>query len=78
MQKFPLKYGESEKPEDILTIREFEILKLIAKGFISKEISLMINLSYFTINTYRKSIQHKLNVKNCAEAVYKATKLKLI
>lgn len=69
---------KSEQEKHILTARELEILRLIAKGYNSKEVALILNLSHFTINTYRKSIQHKLNVKNCAEAVYEASKLKLI
>jgi DNA-binding CsgD family transcriptional regulator len=69
---------KSGKQEDILTVREFEVLKLIAKGFRTKEISLILKISHYTVDTYRKSIPHKLNVKNCTEAVYQATKLQLI
>lgn len=69
---------KSEIQKDFLTIREFEILKLIAKGYTTKEISSMLKISHHTVETYRKSIQIKLNVKNCTEAVYKVTKLQLI
>jgi DNA-binding CsgD family transcriptional regulator len=69
---------KSEKQKNILTVREFEILKLIAKGYTTLEIAYMLLISHHTVESYRKSIQSKLNVKNCTEAVYKATKLGLI
>jgi len=69
---------EKKKQSDILTKLEFLVLKLISKGYTTKEISSMLNISHYTIDTYRKNIQRKLDVKNCTEAVYKATKLNLI
>jgi len=69
---------EKKKQFDILTERECLVLKLIAKGYATKEISSMLNISHYTVDYYRKTIQRKLDVKNCTEAVYKATKLNLI
>jgi DNA-binding CsgD family transcriptional regulator len=68
---------ESKKELYDLTEREITVLKLISKGYTTKEISSMLNISHYTVDTYRKSIQNKLDVKNCTEAVYKATKLNL-
>jgi DNA-binding CsgD family transcriptional regulator len=69
---------KSEKQVDILTIREFEILKFLAKGYSTKEISDILNLSPFTIKTHRQIILKKLKAKNCTEAIYKAIKMDLI
>lgn len=69
---------ESEKHKYILTAREVETLQLIAKGYTTLEIAYMLFISHHTVESFRKSIQSKLDVKNCTEAVYKATKLRLI
>ena len=53
-----------KSPEDKLTVREIEVLKLIGEGFSVKEISDKLNLSINTINTYRKRIMKKLNLKD--------------
>jgi len=69
---------KNKKYAGILTKRESAVLKLIAKGYITKEIASMLNISHYTVDTYKKNIQRKLDVKNCTEAVYKATKFNLI
>ncbi len=65
-------------PDNILTNREFEILKLLAQGNKDHEIAALLYISPFTVKTHRKNILKKLHVKNCAEAIYKATKLNWI
>jgi DNA-binding CsgD family transcriptional regulator len=52
-----------------LTTREKEILKLIAKGLISKEIADKLYISVNTVNTHRQRIIEKLNVSNTYEAI---------
>jgi len=69
---------KSEKQKEILTNRERETLNLIAKGYSTKEISEILNVSPFTIKTHRQVILKKLSSKNCIEAIYKAIKLELI
>ena len=50
-----------------LTPREIEIVKLTAKGLISKEIARELNLSIHTIYTHRKNILEKLSLKTSSE-----------
>ena len=69
---------KSEKQKEILTNRERETLNLIAKGYSTKEISEILNVSPFTIKTHRQVILKKLSSKNCIEAIYRAIKLELI
>ncbi len=69
---------ESKKDIDIITSREFEVLKLIAKGYKNKEISEILNISPYTIKTHRHAVIRKFQAKNCTEVVYKATKMNLI
>jgi DNA-binding CsgD family transcriptional regulator/PAS domain-containing protein len=52
-----------------LTTREKEILKLIARGLISKEIADKLYISVNTVNTHRQRIIEKLNVSNTYEAI---------
>jgi DNA-binding CsgD family transcriptional regulator len=52
-----------------LTTREKEILQLIAKGLISKEIADKLYISVNTVNTHRQRIIEKLNVSNTYEAI---------
>ena len=58
--------------------REVEIIKLIAEGFINKEIADKLFLSTHTVNTHRKNIMNKLGVSNATGIVIFAVKEKLI
>jgi DNA-binding NarL/FixJ family response regulator len=55
------------------TNKEIHILKLLAKGYSSKEIAEKLSLSYHTIESHRKNMLTKFNVKNIANLVYLAT-----
>jgi DNA-binding NarL/FixJ family response regulator len=44
-----------------LTKRELEILKLIKDDFTTEQIATSLNLSFYTVETHRKNIKHKLN-----------------
>lgn len=61
-----------------LTDREVEVLKLIAQGNSSKEISEKLYLSFHTITTHRKNICRKLKVNRVSELVAFAHQNKLI
>jgi DNA-binding NarL/FixJ family response regulator len=52
-----------------LTRREVDIIRLVCREFSSKQIAATLHLSEFTVNTHRKNIQRKLNVKNVAGLV---------
>ncbi|HPO49597.1 MAG TPA: response regulator transcription factor [Spirochaetota bacterium] len=52
---------------ETLSIREHEILKMMGDGSSLDEISTMFNISISTINTYKKRISEKLNIKNFFE-----------
>jgi DNA-binding CsgD family transcriptional regulator len=58
---------ESKKDIDILTSREIEVLKLIAKVYTTKEISSIIFISQTTVKSHRKALLNKFGAKNCAE-----------
>ncbi len=57
---------EKEKRE-ILTIREREVLKLLAEGKTSKEIAEALYISPYTVRRHRTNIMEKLNTKTLAD-----------
>jgi len=70
-----------ESPKDdqsIISKREQDVLKLIAKGDASKAIAEKLFISTNTVNNHRKNAIKKLNVKNSSEAIVKALKLGII
>lgn len=62
----------------ILTVRETEILKLIANGRSSRQIADQLHLSPHTVQTHRKRIIRKLNIKSPTEFVIYAMDLGII
>ena len=54
---------------DPLSEREREILRLIGRGRLSKEIAVELSISVHTVNTHRQRILEKLRADNSMEAV---------
>jgi DNA-binding NarL/FixJ family response regulator len=70
---------ENKKMEEIsLTDREKEVLKLIAEENTTQEIADKLFLSKHTIESYRKNLISKLNVKNLAGLTKHALKMGLL
>jgi DNA-binding NarL/FixJ family response regulator len=63
---------------DLLSDREREVLKLVATGYISSEISQMLNITVQTVNTHIKNTHHKLQVRTRAQAVSMAAQSGLL
>jgi DNA-binding NarL/FixJ family response regulator len=61
-----------------ITKREKEIMELISTGLSNKEIAEKIFVSISTVDAHRYNILKKMEVKNTAEMITKAIKLKLI
>ena len=64
--------------ENVLSNKESEVLGLISKGLTTKEIAAKLFVSSRTIETHRANVLKKLEVKNTAELIKKATKMNLI
>ena len=62
----------------MLTKREKDVLKLIAEEYTTQEIADKLFLSKHTIESYRKNLISKLNVKNLAGLTKYAIKLGLV
>jgi DNA-binding NarL/FixJ family response regulator len=54
-----------------LSGREHEVLELLARGYLYKEIAEMLKISVQTVNTYIRRIYEKLHVRSRAQAVAK-------
>ncbi len=68
--------GRNDKPA--LTRREKEVLELIADGLNSQEIAEKLFIGVSTIDTHRKNLLAKFNVKNTASLIRIAAKLQMI
>lgn len=61
-----------------ITKREKEIIQLISEGLSNKEIAQKLLVSVSTVDAHRYNILKKMEVKNTAEMITKAVKMKLI
>lgn len=57
-------------PHELLSNREFEVLRLIASGKSQSEISQKLSLSISSVNTYRARVLKKLNLHTNADLIY--------
>jgi len=62
----------------VISRREQEILALIAEGYTNPQIAQKLFLSPFTIDSHRKNLLAKLDVKNTASLIKLAVERKLI
>lgn len=61
----------SPRETDSLTLREEEILALLAQGLVAKDVARKVGLSYQTVRVHLRNIYEKLHVHSRAEAVRK-------
>ncbi len=61
--------GQATSPSDPLTLREREVLKLIAEGISNKEIADLLFISIRTVENHRANIMQKLNIRQTANLV---------
>ncbi len=71
-----------QKNEDskipIITRREMEVLLLIADGLTNNEIAIKLFISTTTVDTHRKNLLAKFEVKNTASLIRMAAQIQLI
>jgi DNA-binding NarL/FixJ family response regulator len=68
---------QAQTPE-MLSVREIEVLTLMAKGDANKEIAAQLHITDSTVKTHVSSIFQKLNAKDRTEAVMQAIKRGII
>jgi DNA-binding NarL/FixJ family response regulator len=71
--------ADTQKPaQELLSDREFQVLRLIASGKIVSEIARELSLSVKTISTYRTRILEKMGLRNNAELMHYAMQNQLV
>jgi DNA-binding NarL/FixJ family response regulator len=75
-----LKYPTGEKDDDLdrLTVRERQVLQLIAQGKSNKEIAALLDLSVNTVSVHRANLMEKMNIHRTAELVLFAIRKGLV
>jgi DNA-binding NarL/FixJ family response regulator len=73
-----LRKNESANELPLITRREKEILGLIAEGYTNPEIAEKLFISSTTVDSHRKNLLAKLNVKNTASLIKLAVERSLI
>jgi two-component system, NarL family, response regulator NreC len=63
---------------DLLTMREKEVLQLLAEGKTNKEVASLLNVSPNTVESHRTNLMQKLNLHNTAEIVLYAVRKALV
>ena len=72
-----LRRGADRPPHELLSDREFEVMRLIASGKTVSEIAGLLSLGDSTISTYRARILEKMGMKTNAELTHYAIQNKL-
>lgn len=62
----------------LFTSKEKEVLSLISTGLTTKEIAVQLNISHHTVETHRKNLLRKGEVKNSAQLVQMALSQQII
>jgi DNA-binding NarL/FixJ family response regulator len=57
---------KSKSAWDAITLREREVLKLLAEGYQNKQIAELLNISFKTVEKHRANIMQKLNLHSAA------------
>ena len=73
-----LERGSDRPPHEMLSDREFEVMRLLASGKTVTEIAVMLSLSDKTISTYRARVLEKIGIQTNADLVRYAIQNKLV
>ena len=67
--------GELERRFQLLTPRETEVFDLVAQGYTSNAIAMLLGISARTVESYRMQVMTKMNAESVAVIVRQAIKL---
>ena len=67
-----LSYNKNQTSSQSLSEREIQVLKMIARGAINKEIASALSISFNTVLTHRKNITAKLGIKTVSGLTFYA------
>lgn len=72
-----MKDGKKKAPHEQLSVREYEIMRLIVKGEKLTKIAQQLSISKSAVSTYRFRILEKMDMNNNSEIIQYAVKTKL-
>jgi len=75
---FQLNTNFKEMPHEMLSDREYQVMRMMASGKTVTEIAQELALSVKTISTYRSRILEKMEMKNSAELMHYAIQNQLV
>jgi two-component system invasion response regulator UvrY len=75
---FEVEADSERPPHEILSDREYQVLRMIASGSTIKEIAKELSLSIKTVSTYRTRIMGKMKMKTNAELMHYALKHQIL
>jgi DNA-binding CsgD family transcriptional regulator len=55
---------KKDEPQDIITVREKDILRLIAEGMVSKEVGKILYISSHTVDNHRRNMIAKTGMRD--------------
>ena len=70
--------AESKRPANILSQRELQVLRLVARGYSSAEIAKQIFVGVKTIETYRSRFAEKLGLRTRSDVIRYAVQMGLL
>jgi DNA-binding NarL/FixJ family response regulator len=70
--------SNSRQDVAIITVREQQVVQLIAEGHSNKAIARVLNISLKTVETHRSAVMRKLNLQSSAALVRYAIRNKLV
>ena len=72
-------YKSKSRPDSpTLTVRERQVVQLIAEGHSNKAIAKLLNISLKTVETHRSAVMRKLNLRSSAALVRYAVRNKIV
>jgi DNA-binding NarL/FixJ family response regulator len=77
-RQLQLSMGQPAKSPDGLTLREREILQLVAEGLSNKEVSQRLGISLKTAENHRHNLMTKLRARNASDLTREAFRLGLM
>lgn len=69
---------DNDTPERLLTLRERQVLKLVAEGQRNRDIAALLSISIKTVETHRLNMMRKLDAHNVADIVNWAHRLRMM
>jgi DNA-binding NarL/FixJ family response regulator len=59
--------GHAQRPHDLLSDREYQVLRMLASGLTVSQVAARLSLSVKTVSTYRARVLEKMSMKTTAE-----------